>query len=935
MKTLNLLPNLAAMAVAIFKTLFTCAEAYGQSFPSEISNEGVVFDGKVVRSEGVWSADRKTIYTINWFKPKTVFAGQTGLPDSIPVLTAGGSTKEGLLAVTHVQTYHPGYSYLLALEPCEDCIEGQAAYVPRASIGEFNRREYLREKTKWANRPKTKSMLGENACQGNGDTLFLMLGNVHLVPGLDSVTGHIDIKTRTPQSAKTLYSLSSLLKYNTDVFGDYAIAAHQVGIAPIGQDMALAYTSSSSDFTAEKAAFSMTKNAAATVAMVVDTFYQSIVRVDFRAPLSSLHKLPSVIDSLFLPEETGASYLCDGRVFPFRYIFLDKRRTGVVIDGAATPVTYSFEDITFNSATNEYSFTVFASSDEPTYLDVAHLEIDFAPSPFFFNQVANNYATVDLSPGTILGDNLSYNYTLSDLNTTAVLMVVQASNVFSVNALAMLDATPRALCRISLTMEICLSAPGLAFQEFDMQGFSLYYTAASFPMPLVYEPVYAFDTENTIACSCIDIPEISSWTPDEVVAGDNQVLTITGSGFGLYERGADPGMNGMGSSVLFTNGDDHTNNPEFIAAAQGDFRIGGILKWTDTEIQVKVPSTDYKAGINGPASTGRFRVRNRCNKVAESDDDLKIPFALTNHRLQDEGVAKRLGLRNNNGPTGGQDGYEFQFNANVSSPAWVINIPNAFDNALSTWCDETHIRFKRKLATTFTQAVANDGVNVVVVGSLSTPNAQAALAQSQAYFPIDCNGSDPADEDGGFIMADLDIIINDDFALTGTQSRARRVLEHELGHGHNTNHARCFGLLCGGPLMHPEGTTGIKTVDVDAGNRIFDDSQGIINNGCTVGGTNVNPVAILSGDCGTLVADREERPLDLLVFPNPTADQVWVSKAGQPFSWSVSTASGLAVASGKSSISDFNIDFSAYPPGTYLLVISNDEGIGRYKIVKL
>ena len=298
-------------------------------------------------------------------------------------------------------------------------------------------------------------------------------------------------------------------------------------------------------------------------------------------------------------------------------------------------------------------------------------------------------------------------------------------------------------------------------------------------------------------------------------------------------------------------------------------------------------------------------------------------------------MAKRLGLRNNNGLTGGQDGYEFQYNANVNSPAWTINIPDAFEDALTTWCNETEIRFKRKEGTVFTQAVANDGVNVIVVGSLSTANAQAALIQSQAYFPIDCNGSDPEDEDGGFIMADLDFVVDNDFALAmpGDQARAQRVFEHEIGHGHNTNHARCFGFACSGPLMEATAETGIKDVDVDGGNEIFDDSETIINNGCT--GSSVPPVPIETGNCGMLVADREEHKLNLLIAPNPTTEKVLVKLGDQPFNWKVTNSTGQILSSGKTSISDFEIDFSGYPSGTYILLLEGETGIGQFKIVKL
>jgi len=313
---------------------------------------------------------------------------------------------------------------------------------------------------------------------------------------------------------------------------------------------------------------------------------------------------------------------------------------------------------------------------------------------------------------------------------------------------------------------------------------------------------------------------------------------------------------------------------------------------------------------------------------------LRIPYALTNFRLDDEGVAKRLGLRNNNGLTGGQDGYEFQYNANVNSPAWTINIPNAFEDALTTWCNETEIRFKRKEGTVFTQAVANDGINVIVVGSLSTANAQAALIQSQAYFPIDCNGSDPEDEDGGFIMADLDFVVDNDFALAmpGDQARAQRVFEHEIGHGHNINHARCFGFLCSGPLMEATAASGIKDVDVDGGNTIFDASQTIINNGCT--GSSVAPVAITSGNCGTLVAVDETNSLTPQILPNPTTGWVSIRQGDRISNWRVTNSTGQILKSGRPSFSDFEIDLSMYPPGTYFLFVEGESEVGHFKIIK-
>ena len=295
-----------------------------------------------------------------------------------------------------------------------------------------------------------------------------------------------------------------------------------------------------------------------------------------------------------------------------------------------------------------------------------------------------------------------------------------------------------------------------------------------------------------------------------------------------------------------------------------------------------------------------------------------------------------MGLRNDNGLNGEQDGYEFSFGANVD--VFNIDIRDAFNTGLDTWCPETNIRFKiaEEDAPVGTQVAAGDGYNIITVGSLSSPDAQAALIQSQAYFPIDCGGSSDIEEQGGFIMTDLDFVVNDDFALGNDQDRAERVFEHEIGHGHNINHARCTADSCSGPLMHPMGETGIQIDDINGGDEIFNDSQDIINdNDCELGGDMVDVDPIQTGGCGISLSEKEVDIPDLEVAPNPTSNSIRVSHREKTINYQLLSSTGVTLLYGKSNLPEFSLNLDNYAAGTYILILSSETGTAHYKIVKL
>ncbi|TAK41324.1 MAG: T9SS type A sorting domain-containing protein [Saprospiraceae bacterium] len=548
---------------------------------------------------------------------------------------------------------------------------------------------------------------------------------------------------------------------------------------------------------------------------------------------------------------------------------------------------------------------------------------------------------------------ITNNYTVDpqqDLGASSIELNLFADDPSDLQNMEVINGTPRPLFQVTLKMDDCQKDPELEFIQGQMTGLSTYFQPSTFPLPLVYDPLEAIDQSNTPPCGCAGDPTITGFGPTTaMVAGDNQILTITGTNFGVYERSGNPTVLGTRSSVLFTNGDVGASDPGTIAASDDD-----IISWTDTEIKVKVPSVDYQApaGVGGTAATGGFFVRNRCNNSASSEIDLlnnpgfnngelNIAYSLANARITADGPARKLGLRNDNGINGSQDGYVFAFGTKVTGPNVNINIKDAFNGGLNVWCGVTNIRFKTQQASASTNlSTPVDGENTITVEPLSNSSTgEAGMVQGSAYFPINCQATQ-ANENGGYILTDIDIRVAPDFAQNGTQARAVEAMTHELGHAHMLNHAFCFGANCTEPLMEGYGGAGaVQQADSDGANRVFNTSSGIINsNTCFLtgpGGGMIAPIPIQSGDCGAVNPTFEIGAFEVTYFPNPAISSIIISNLLHSGKYLLYSSSGKLLESGDFQVGDYEMDVSAYPQGTYIVKLVIGTESGHFKIVKL
>jgi hypothetical protein len=257
-------------------------------------------------------------------------------------------------------------------------------------------------------------------------------------------------------------------------------------------------------------------------------------------------------------------------------------------------------------------------------------------------------------------------------------------------------------------------------------------------------------------------PVISSFSPSQLSAGRDAVLTIDGSNFGTTQ--------GSGR-VDFPNADN--GGGSFVSANPVDY-----LAWSDTQIQVRVPSRILATG--GVAGTGNFRVVNGTSETGTSPSALTVRYALSN--VSNNGVINRPRLINEDGA----GGYTLQYSPSFTA---VAGAPASFERALATWACASRLR-RVVNAVAAPEATTGDGVNAVRFGTLSA----GVLGVANSYYS------------GCFVggVAQFELVETDyTFAPTpsagttwqygpaapsSSQYDFESVAVHELGHGTQLTH---------------------------------------------------------------------------------------------------------------------------------------------------
>ena len=200
-------------------------------------------------------------------------------------------------------------------------------------------------------------------------------------------------------------------------------------------------------------------------------------------------------------------------------------------------------------------------------------------------------------------------------------------------------------------------------------------------------------------------PVIDSFAPGEMAAGVGAVLTLTGSGFGS-SRGS--------GGVYLANADDGGATSNLVADRD-------YLLWTDTEIQVRVPSL---SASSHPAGTGPVTLTTADSQTAAAPGRLTVSYAIFNVANQ----ASTQADRPNHVATDALGGLSFHF-----GPGFAANAAAgaSWQRDLAQWRCSTGINW-RLAAPATTDAAANDGQSIVAFDDGTLP--AQVLGRTYSYY---------------------------------------------------------------------------------------------------------------------------------------------------------------------------------------------------------
>ena len=296
--------------------------------------------------------------------------------------------------------------------------------------------------------------------------------------------------------------------------------------------------------------------------------------------------------------------------------------------------------------------------------------------------------------------------------------------------------------------------------------------------------------------------EFISLSPQTINAGNKEILTITGIGFGNYQSNTTPNT----GSVYFFDADSGGSNWNEVLESQ-------IISWSDTEILVEVPSR---------AGTGNVRIRTNENLFFESDQIINIPYNITGYPYEGieypiyhpGSVVDDFGAElDSPGSATPQDNvtsgqFHFTLNTDFSDN---IEARESFDYNLREWVCNGGINFDISSETTEINEAANDFVNVVTF-----VNSQS-LGTTYYWF----NGCVTNDSDGNISSAtiffeELDISFNASINWGYGDNVANNQYDFDMTALHEIGHALGMGhVIDSGGLMHYAGGSGNQTFSID------------------------------------------------------------------------------------------------------------------------
>lgn len=338
------------------------------------------------------------------------------------------------------------------------------------------------------------------------------------------------------------------------------------------------------------------------------------------------------------------------------------------------------------------------------------------------------------------------------------------------------------------------SAPFVRFENIETKLYPALVQKAGRSYEIV-DP-YFNATSNSAPPQTNNILGISSFSPATVVAGatDNvaqNLLTITGTDFGNPVSPA---------AVLFDDANNGTGGAPFVVAATSPL----IVSWTNTQIQVRVPTN---------AGTGFISIRDENFNEIQSPSRLNISYSILSATFTSGvTITRQSNLMNDNG----SGGYTVRYSISTSGNGQDLDaspVKATFQRALNTWKEISGLNFFEGGTTTTQQIGASDDGNTIMFDNLNT--GVPVLASGVLGVCYSRNSTCLPLGSVAIRKVEFDIVIRNPGVSTGNVTfengpcypgaaaiDMETVLFHELGHALNLGHINDDFQFTGGSYLN-------------------------------------------------------------------------------------------------------------------------------------
>ncbi|MBW6484166.1 MAG: lamin tail domain-containing protein [Vicingaceae bacterium] len=532
-------------------------------------------------------------------------------------------------------------------------------------------------------------------------------------------------------------------------------------------------------------------------------------------------------------------------------------------------LSFSFDNVMETGTSPRYlEFDVMVeANNNSTYFDNCLLRIQYNPTAFGSNVVANNKVTI--TKGTTYNSLTYIDPDANAIDQTTSVMGVPFGTDFNQSSWnrTLVTTTPTQILHFKIEIASCNQNSTIDFTDIAFTpNFSFYAVNANDNIvnTLSYDNTSYLNSINEVLCEL----KIINFFPNPITAGTNSVLTIQGQNFGA-SRGT--------GQVWFKNADD--GGATFIE--HQDYI--DYVSWSDTEIKIKVPSyVDTLQTKKPSAGSGQIGVVTNSNDFILSTNNLSIDYSIRNTLVAGQKIRYNL---IDPTPNNLDTGIIFLVDTSISNNPLIYEVVK---KAVHDWSCTTAINWKIK-GDTVKQGLVQDGVSLIYLDDNFHGKPLGRFLGQNPSVCTDLNTNNLV-----VFFREYDLAMSrdlDSVAATGwmydttlTQNLPPNTVDfyavtaHELGHGHALDH-----VINANDLMFFAAQTGFVSVinrlnifsspnAIDGGLDVMSVSTGLNLNNCASAS---EMIPLILEDCtgGTIgLAELFKSYGKIFTYPNPTND---------------------------------------------------------------